>query len=118
MQLKLSLNVACTIAKERNGFCLSDKYINSKPPLKQCCSKGHERDATIVSIKNRNSWCPTCADHHSFHLEIAKRIAKERDGLCLSNQCKATKEILQWKCSNGHEWSTTYNNVIHGIMTF
>jgi hypothetical protein len=80
MQLKLSLNVACTIAKERNGFCLSDKYINSMTPLKWCCSKGHEWNAT---------------DHHPFRLEIAKRIAKERGGLCLSNQCKATKEVLQ-----------------------
>ena len=94
MQLKLSLNVACTIAKECNGFCLSDKYINSKTPLKWCCSKGHEWNATLYSIKNRNSWCPTCADHYPFRLEIAKRIAKERGGLCLSNQCKATKEVL------------------------
>ena len=29
MQLKLSLNVAYIIVKERNGFCLFDKYTKA-----------------------------------------------------------------------------------------
>ncbi|CAG8644792.1 16229_t:CDS:1, partial [Funneliformis caledonium] len=41
--------------------------------------------------------------HHPFRLEIAKKIAKERGGLCISNQCKATKEVLQWKCFKGQQ---------------
>ncbi|RHZ48689.1 hypothetical protein Glove_543g56 [Diversispora epigaea] len=50
---------------------------------------------------------------HPFHNEIAKKIAIDRGGLCLSTQCTATKELLQWRCSRSHEWSATYNNVIY-----
>ncbi|RHZ68232.1 hypothetical protein Glove_296g69 [Diversispora epigaea] len=113
MQLKITLNDACTIARARGGLCLSDKFINSKIPLRWKCSKDHEWNAPLDRIKNRNTWCPVCAGQPSFHLEIAKKNAIDRGGLCLSTQCTATKELLQWRCSRGHEWSATYNNVIH-----
>ncbi|CAJ0834508.1 3534_t:CDS:1 [Entrophospora sp. SA101] len=113
MRLKITLNDACNIARARNGLCLSDTYINISTPLRWKCSKDHEWDAPLDRIKYRNTWCPVCAGRHSFHLEIARKIAIDRGGLCLSIQCTATKELLQWRCSKGHEWSATYNNIIH-----
>ncbi|RHZ50107.1 hypothetical protein Glove_505g61 [Diversispora epigaea] len=114
MRLKITLNDTCNIARAHNGLCLSDTYINISTSLRWKCSKDHEWDAPLGRIKYRNTWCPICVGQHSFHLEIAKKIAIDRGGLCLSIQCTAIKKLLRWRCSRGHEWSVTYNNVIHG----
>ncbi|CAB4434209.1 unnamed protein product [Rhizophagus irregularis] len=89
MRLKLSLNVACTIAEERGGFCLSDNYINNITPLKWRCSKGHD-----------------VAEHT---LENARRIAHSRNGKCLSEKYINCMTALLWRCSKGHEWNAPLN---------
>lgn len=48
------------IAKERNGACLSLKYINTKTKLKWKCEKNHIWSATPEKIKS-GTWCPICA---------------------------------------------------------
>ena len=45
-----------TIAKDRGGLCLSDKYANVQTKLKWQCSKGHIWEAIPKNIK-RGSWC-------------------------------------------------------------
>ncbi|CAG8591921.1 8780_t:CDS:2 [Cetraspora pellucida] len=47
----------------KNGKCLSEKYINSDTPLQWRCIKGHEWIAQFHSIKNRHSWCPYCSKY-------------------------------------------------------
>ncbi|CAG8742666.1 15549_t:CDS:2, partial [Gigaspora margarita] len=79
------------------------KYINIFTPLRWKCSKDHEWDAPLNRIKYKNTWCPVYTGQHSFHLEIAKKIAINRGRLYLSIQCTATKELLEWRCSKGHE---------------
>ena len=37
-----------------------NEYINGSSHLRWKCVKGHEWNATL---KNRDSWCPICADH-------------------------------------------------------
>ena len=48
------------IAKQRDGKCLSDEYINAHTKLKWKCSKGHIWEAIPDSVK-RGSWCSECA---------------------------------------------------------
>lgn len=48
------------IAKERNGKCLSKKYINNRTKLEWQCEKGHIWEAAPCSIYINNSWCPEC----------------------------------------------------------
>jgi len=48
------------IAEERDGQCLSEKYINSRSKLKWQCKEGHQWEAAPASIK-RGSWCRFCA---------------------------------------------------------
>jgi hypothetical protein len=50
------------IAKERNGKCLSDKYLGLNKHLDFECVMGHKWKATPNNIKNKMSWCPKCRD--------------------------------------------------------
>jgi hypothetical protein len=50
------------LARERGGSCLSSVYVNSKIKLRWRCSKKHEWEAIPLNVKNKGSWCPTCAN--------------------------------------------------------
>lgn len=49
-----------SIAKERKGKCLSEKYVDVDTPLKWKCSRGHIWKASSYSVMNRGSWCRKC----------------------------------------------------------
>lgn len=44
-------------------------------------------------------------------LDMAKKIAKDNNGECLSKQYINSKEKLLWKCSNNHIWKSTLSCV-------
>ena len=113
MQLKLSLNVTCIIAEERDGFYLSDNYINNITPLKWRYSKGHEWNACLSSVKNYNTWCPYCVGRNvtKHTLENTRKIAHSRNGKCLSEKYINITTALLWRCSKGHEWNATLNSI-------
>jgi len=50
------------IAKEKNGKCLSEKYVGAHSNLIWECEFGHQWSAPYHLIKNHNCWCPTCKD--------------------------------------------------------
>lgn len=57
----LSIEVAREIASSRGGKCLSDVYTGIMAPLLWQCEKLHDPwYASLNSIKNHNSWCPSC----------------------------------------------------------
>ncbi|RHZ45683.1 hypothetical protein Glove_661g7 [Diversispora epigaea] len=108
---KLSLNTACKIAIKRGGLCLSNKYINGKSHLQWKCIKNHKWNATLNNIKYQNIWCPYCAGKIRQTLEIAKIIAINKGGECISNKYINGSSHLRWKCIRGHEWSATLQSV-------
>jgi hypothetical protein len=55
-----------------------------------------------------------CA-HGTHTIEVPRRIASERGGLCLSEEYRNLREPLAWRCQAGHEWSAGLGNVMgHG----
>lgn len=40
-----------------------------------------------------------------------QKIARERDGACLSKNYKNSHSLLEWKCKEGHKWSASPTNV-------
>lgn len=92
-----------TIAKDRGGLCLSDKYANVQTKLKWQCSKGHIWEAIPKNIK-RGSWCGKCKNLQKLTLEEMQKIAAERSGKCLSKKYINAHTKLRWQCSNSHIW--------------
>ncbi|RIA88585.1 hypothetical protein C1645_826166 [Glomus cerebriforme] len=83
MRRKLTLIDAQNIALEKGGQCLSEGYINNKSPLQIALKKG----APLERIRNHNSWCPKCViDTRRVGLDLAKNIARSRNGKCLSDE--------------------------------
>ena len=57
---RLSIEDAKKLAHDRDGYCLSKKYLNTKQKLTWQCSEGHVWKTTISSIKS-GTWCHQCS---------------------------------------------------------
>jgi hypothetical protein len=68
---KLTIIEMQEIAKERNGKCLSEKYVNKETKLLWECKYGHRWMSTPGNIKNGKNWCPHCVE------TIGERIVNE-----------------------------------------
>ena len=98
------------LAKNRNGECLSDHYINAFTKLRWRCAKRHEWEAAPSSVK-RSTWCPYCARKAKLTIEEMQEIAKSRGGDCLSKHYINGSTKLHWRCHLGHEWMATPDNI-------
>ena len=99
------------IAFNKGGNCISNKYINNKSYLRWKCARNHEWNATLDSIKNKNSQCPYCAGQAKNTLDIANMVAINKGGDCISNEYINGSSHLRWKCAKGHEWNATLESV-------
>lgn len=103
-------------AKDRGGKCLSTKYQGMNVRLQWSCSKKHIWEATPASTKN--NWCPICGKEKVQQalrktIDEMQKVAKKRDGKCLSKEYKNMNSKLLWACSKGHSWEASPGSIIH-----
>jgi hypothetical protein len=105
------------LAKEKEGECLSKKYINSKTNLLWKCSKGHVWKARPCNIKT-GTWCPICSRktprRKPLTIEQMQKIAKSHGGKCLSNEYINARTKLLWECTKGHRWMQVSDKIKQG----
>ena len=58
--MRLTIEHCRMVAKERDGYCVSETYKNNSQKLVWMCSVGHEFMVSLANIKNRNVWCSKC----------------------------------------------------------
>lgn len=118
-RVKHTLAQMQALARERGGECLSAEYRNANAPLQWRCAMGHEWTATASDVKNNGSWCPKCAYRQRaskmwLGLDVARELARERGGECLSTQYPTgPTKTLRWRCADGHEWEMPISAVRH-----
>jgi hypothetical protein len=56
---RLTIDAMQTLAKKRDGECLSEVYTNNRTKLLWECREGHTWEATPHGIK-KGTWCPEC----------------------------------------------------------
>lgn len=101
-------------AKSKGGECLSSEYKNQKTKLNFKCKEGHAWTTSAASIRNENTWCPTCSGVSKPSIESAHQLAANKLGECLSSEYINAREKLKWRCKEGHQWDATLNVVKKG----
>ena len=101
---RLTIGMMQRIAREREGECLSEKYIDIDTKLQWECAKGHRWEATPNNVKNNKSWCKKCAGLEKLSIEDMHQIAKNQGGKCLSKNYIDNRTKLKWECRVGHRW--------------
>jgi len=111
MSSRLTIDIARYIAIERGGQCLSTEYINGTEPMLWMCAKGHQWKACLSKVKNRKQWCGVCVGNKKFTIELAKQIAIERGGQCLSTEYVNCNTKLLWQCAELHVWEARLSDI-------
>lgn len=113
---KYTIEEVKIFAQRKNGMCLSETYEHNKKNLLWKCLKcEHEWHATFKAINIQNQWCPNCAKRPKRTIEDAKKLAVERNGICLSKKYINNKHNLLWKCNKCEfVWKARFDRVNSG----
>jgi len=103
------------IAKSKNGKLHSTKYLNNSTKLEWECELGHKWSATSATIK-RGSWCPKCAkkmhgQSQKSNISEMQKLAKNKNGRCISQKYVNSRTKLEWECNQGHKWKASPENI-------
>jgi len=99
------------IAEERNGKCLSLKYLGAVVKLMWKCNKDHIFSKSPNHIKS-GQWCKIC-NRYKHSVDSLIKLAKSRNGKFLSSEYKGNIKY-KWMCSQGHIWETKLDHIIQG----
>lgn len=101
-----------SIANERGGLLVSNRYSGANNLLEWSCRVGHHWKATASNVMNGSSWCGACVvDAKRLDISELQDIASSYGGNLLSTNYKDSKTLLSWICAKGHEWKASANNV-------
>jgi len=114
MAKRLTIECCHKIAKERNGSCLSVKYVNSITKYEWRCKYGHVWNARYSDVA-RNGWCPECAGKQKKTIEDCHHLAMTHHGKCLDSEYINNKVKMKWRCNEGHVFMSSYGHVRRGI---
>lgn len=106
------------IAKSRGFRWLETEAPNTSINTIWECEEGHIWDAPFSNI-NQGSGCPECHFKNLSKLkthppEKYSELAKQRGFSWLGPYPASSKSATNWKCLNGHIWSTAYGNIQSG----
>jgi hypothetical protein len=115
---RLDIEQMRSLARERGGECLSERYVGHETNLRWRCAEGHVWSARPASVI-QGSWCRICRrgqgrPRRFLGIEVMREMARERGGECLSEEYYGIGDRLRWRCARGHEWVTVANNVRRG----
>jgi len=102
-----------SLARKKEGSCLSTEYFNSSKKYKWKCKNNHIWEAVASDI-NDGHWCPFCSKLDRKDIFYLHKLAKNNDGECLSENYVNIRTYYKWKCKNNHIWEATANNVQSG----
>ena len=117
-RIRYTIEEIYVLAKSKNGKCLSTEYKHNREPLRWkcniCC---YIWDTALKNIhkSNNGTWCPNCARRPIVTILIAKKLAIQRDGKCLSTEYVNNKTNLKWQCNKcEHIWEYRFDRVNSG----
>ena len=89
--------------------------LHSTSPLRLRCNKGHFWTTTAKRLR-KGQWCRSCSGraataHKLVGLSSCNEAAVRKGGVCLSNEYENSGALLQWRCSEGHEWAACWDSV-------
>lgn len=109
----IDIKEICKIAEDRKGKCLSMQYVSGQK-IHWLCEKGHKWEAVIGNVKNNRTWCPYCAGRIKRTLTDCINIAKQHNGLCLSDKYINGDYKMKWQCKCGYIWKASIKTIIKG----
>lgn len=108
-----------TMAQERGGNCLANRYLGQLTPLLWRCGEGHEWLCSPKRIR-RGTWCAICRKisqkdrHHAQTFAKIQEYAAKTGQQLLATEFTGQNEKLSLRCPFGHNWTASWASIRHG----
>lgn len=99
-------------AAGHGGFLVSTEWLGYDVKHEWECVEGHRWETTPTLVR-KGHWCPECASR-AFDLQKFVDIARERGGVCLSDEYVNCKSKVRMRCAAGHEWDARGESLARG----
>lgn len=92
------------------------EYRNAYSKAVMLCSEGHEWSASVVSLLNQKTGCPTCGGNYRYSKEERVEQLNSLEGFRFVRwldgyQNSASKAVV--RCDKGHEWAASCDKLIN-----
>lgn len=102
---------ATQIARQRNGYCLSESYGNVTQHLEWMCEHDHTFKAPLKTVL-MGVWCNVCKAQGLIERQAVRKfsdavwMAEFYGGKPLST-AQGLRELVVWECRDGHQFTAT-----------
>lgn len=119
--IKPTLKALNDLARRKHPLaqCTSSLYVNSSTPLDwQCGIVGHPPFIRAYkSVKYDGAWCDLCRRERPRPRKYDRDLlggfaAKVGGGLVSEEPYRSTKQVLRWRCADGHEFSRSLDSIL------
>lgn len=111
---KYNIQDLASFAITKNGKCLSSVYISTLNKYTWQCENNHIFEAQWGEVV-RGAWCKQCSiTNRKDTIQDLKNKAEKLNGECLSTEYINKDVKYNWKCENGHTWSSRWGSVKRG----
>jgi hypothetical protein len=111
---KGSIEPVLRYIKSKKGKFISCDYKNQHSRVLIECEYGHRWSPTCNNLLSKKSWCRECYGTSRRNIDEMIQIGIHRGGTCLSKMYINDSTKLEWRCSEGHIFWSTPNNIKHG----
>lgn len=108
------------MGREKGFELIEPVYKGFSAPHLYRCEEGHEWLARPSNIF-RGFGCPSCWNkrrkgQQRYRIEVYRKKAEVLGGVCLSEESdiEDSKSKLQFRCSEGHEWTSSGQSILRG----
>ncbi|AYV75560.1 MAG: hypothetical protein Terrestrivirus2_68 [Terrestrivirus sp.] len=112
---KKTINDAHKLAKDNDGYCLSELFVNIHEKLEWKCINNHVWKMPYTKVQE-GKWCAKCSrsmNRKEVNIDRVNDIVNKKGGKCLSTVCNSVKDILEFECKNGHNWKTITGSILY-----
>ena len=98
---------------EDKGYKLLEPYVNKRTKLKLECPNGHYHEIRLDSFQN-GSGCKQCMKDKMMNDKNIVLENLKNKGFNPISEYTGSKNKMTFLCINGHEFETTYTNIMSG----
>ena len=112
MPKKYTMEFVLEFIEDKPFECLETEYHYNKTLMRWKCKVcSHIWEACFSSIKNQGSGCPACANNINFKIEQVRDMGLEKGYILISTEYENAAQILEWICSEKHQYFSTLANL-------
>lgn len=116
---KYTIQDAIEYAHRKGGQCMSTNLttVKSITIIMWQCNRGHTWNSQFRTTVLLGYWCRKCDNENrrKYSIEDAMNIAKNRNGICLSDVYTSERKNMKWKCNVCQtEWKATLRSIVVG----